>query len=686
MNERIAALREFIVEKRHHGLRTGVVGELAGDFRARGLAPVERVSCRLVRLLDAESPVILENERIVLTRTVPKLPALFEDAEWKGITAGHFIHEKGNVCNICPDYASTIRVGLGERRREAADLLAGCAKGQDDGKAPFLTAVVASIDAVVRLCGRYRAEAERLGRSDIAEVLTRVPVQGATTFREALQFFRILHFTLWCEGEYHNTVGRFDQFMFPYLKADMEAGRLDRGSALELVEEFFLSFNRDSDLYPGVQQGDNGQSLVLGGMDAEGRDGFNLLSELCLEASGELMLIDPKINLRVNSSTGSEIYRRGTELTKKGLGFPQYSNDDVVIPGLVSLGYAPEDARNYVVAACWEFIIPGAGMDIPNIGAFSFPAVVDSVMRSSLAGCADFGAFMAAVKAGIAEEAGRMASAIHDLWMVPAPFYSILMDGCLASGRDISLGARYNNFGFHGTGLSTAVDSLAAIETYVFEKRSVSPSRILSAVKTDFEGEDDLLHTLRYDAPKFGNNDEMTNGLATELLAAFSDALAGLKNERGGRFRAGTGSAMYYLWHANEIGASPDGRRKGEPFSANYSPSLFAKLKGPISVIQSFTAPDLKRTINGGPLTLEFHSTLFRDEESIRKVGDIVRTFIVSGGHQLQLNAVNKESLLDAQRHPDKHRGLIVRVWGWSAYFIELDREYQEHIISRQEY
>ncbi len=143
---------------------------------------------------------------------------------------------------------------------------------------------------------------------------------------------------------------------------------------------------------------------------------------------------------------------------------------------------------------------------------------------------------------------------------------------------------------------------------------------------------------------------------------------------------------MYYLWHASEIGATADGRRADEPYGANYSPGIFAKTKGPLSVIKSFTKPDLTRTINGGPLTMEFHSTLFRDQSGVDKVASLVRAFVLSGGHQLQLNAVNREVLLDAQKSPDQYKNLIVRIWGWSAYFVELDKEYQDHVIKRQEF
>ena len=203
---------------------------------------------------------------------------------------------------------------------------------------------------------------------------------------------------------------------------------------------------------------------------------------------------------------------------------------------------------------------------------------------------------------------------------------------------------------------------------------------------TNFEETPELLHLLRFEAPKLGNNDDFVDSIATELLDAFGAALNGKTNCRGGIFRAGTGSAMYYLWHANEIGASPDGRRKGEPFGTNYSVSLFAKVKGPISVVASMTKQNFHNAMNGGPLTLEFHQSVFADDDGAEKVALLVKSFIERGGHQLQLNTVSLDKMLDAQKHPEKYRQLVVRIWGWSAYFVELDKEYQDHVISRQAY
>lgn len=391
-------------------------------------------------------------------------------------------------------------------------------------------------------------------------------------------------------------------------------------------------------------------------------------------------MIDPKINLRVNKKTPIEVYELGSRLTKAGLGFPQYSNDDIVIDGLKKLGYSEQDARDYVVAACWEFIIPKVGADVANIGALSFPKVVDTVLHGDLKNCTTFEEFENCMKAEIKKSCDEICDNIKDLWFVPSPFMNICMD-C-----DIYTGGKYNNFGIHGSGVATAADSLEVIKKYVFEEKSVTAEELIEAVDSDFEKHSELLPKFRFETPKMGNDIDEVDNLAVKLLDWFADGLEGRKNCRGGVFRAGTGTAMYYLWHANEIGASPDGRRKGEPFGTNFSASLFAKINGPFSVVKSFTKPHYERAINGGPLTLEFHNSMFTDDDCINKVATLVKTFIDMGGHQLQLNAVNMEAMKDAQIHPENHKQLVVRIWGWSAYFVELDKEYQDHVMSRQEY
>lgn len=654
----------FIVEKKHHDFRRSYpeYENIAEDFKKENLNPKERMTRRFELLSKLENPVIFENEKICFMRTVKEIPDCFTEDEWKEIKSEHYIHELGYLSNLSPNYEKAISLGLLALQKDADEY----------GKR--------IINAIFDLSDRYKAEAEKQGRKDLAKILSRVPRYGATSFHEALQFFRVIHFSLWLEGNYHNTTGRFDKYMFPYLKADMEKGLYTEESALSLLEDFFLSFNKDSDLYVGVQQGDNGQSMVLGGIDENGNPVFNLLSKLCLKASKNLMMIDPKINIRVGKNTPLEIYELGSELTKAGLGFPQYSNDDVVIEGLERLGYDIKDARDYVVAACWEFIIPNVGADVANIAALSFPKVIDVCLHRDLLSCENFDDFKNAVKAEVKRECDEICGGIKNLWFVPSPFMNCLIDGGIYNG------AKYNNFGIHGTGIATAADSLAVIEKYVYADKTIDKKTLIEAVDSNFEKHGELLPVLRYEAPKMGTDNNISDNSAVMLLNSFSEALKGKTNCRGGIYRAGTGSAMYYLWHADEIGASPDGRRAKEPFGTNFSPSLFARINGPVSVIKSFTKPDLRKTINGGPLTLEFASSMFEGEESIKKIAALVKAYIDLGGHQLQLNAVNSAVMKDAQLHPERHKQLVVRIWGWSAYFVELDKEYQDHVMRRQQY
>ena len=693
MTERIESLLARTFEKEQAKFRRDVDWKpLLARFVAEKTDDETRARMGLEAMLAAETPAFMEGERLHFLRTVRQIPDLHGEDEMAARRAsGTAFGEKGVVFNLTADFAPTIRDGLDARLAEMAARLARARAENDAEGISFLGNAILSVKAVLGLVDRYAAEERARGKGQRTEdsgqtsersLLSAVHT-GAKTFPEALQVLRVLHYALWCEGEYHCGLGRLDQYLLPYYEADRAAGRLTDVEALEWLEEFFVACNRDSDLYIGVQQGDNGQSVMLGGMTREGAPAFNALSRLCLAACGELKLVDPKINLRVDKSTPLEVYEAGTELTAKGLGFPQYANDDVVIPALVRWGYDLADARDYSVAACWEFLIPGCGLDINNIDAVSFSGCLDAALRA----VPDAPSY-AAVERAFLDEIQRRADALVQKYrhvdVLPGPFVSVLSDGCIDRARDICRGAKYNNFGIHGTGISVAVDSLASVRELVFEKRLVTLPELVRLLDTDFAGRPDVLSAAKA-APKMGNADPRADEIATRLLAFWGHAFDGRRNDRGGLFRPGTGSAMHYIWHAREIPASADGRLKGQPLSANYAPSLDVPVKGPVSVVRSFTEPDLVPVCNGGPLTIEIHDSAFARPDGVTKVAQLVKFFVARGGHQMQINTINRETLLDAQAHPERHRHLIVRVWGWSGYFVELDREYQDQIIRRVE-
>ena len=693
MNERLIALKDRVRAGEHHSLRQAVPVEILTECEAGQLSWTERVACLVRRQCEAEQVIIEPGERIVFTRTLPGVPPVYSPEQWAQLTAGRTLHEMGPVSNICADWGLLLSQGLLGRKQVA---LTTRQRVRDDPKAvEFLDSAVETIEAVLGLAARYAQAAREIGRDEVAAVLERVPAHPPQTFHEALQSLRFCHAVVWLSGHYHVGLGRFDQYMWPYLEADLAEGRLSLDAAQELLAEFFISLNKDSDLYPGVQQGDNGQTLTLGGLTPDGNLAVNELTHMVLRVARDVAMIDPKINLRMCAHTDLELLSLATELTRMGLGFPQYSNDDVVIPALLAHGYDLNDARDYVVAACWEFIIPGRGMEIVNIGAVSSPAAVDQAVREGLAAGTDFDRIREMVAADIRQQVNRLADTYSSLLLPPAPYYSVFMEGCLERGRDVSDGLKYNNFGIHGAGSANAADALAAVQKFVFEDQSISPAELLSAMSANYSGHEALRRKLEEQAPKVGNDDPAADLLLVELFSDFADACERYgRTARNGCLRPGTGSAMYYVWLASGhpgmrepvVGATADGRLSGQPFSANLAPSPGVRVRGPFSTLQSFAKIDYQRVCNGGPITMELSDTVFRTPESIRKTAMLVRAFAQLGCMQLQLNSLSLDTLLDAKSHPENHRNLIVRVWGWSGYFCELAPEYQDQIIARHLY
>lgn len=647
-------LRDYIFNLRHQKYRKKV-DEIAQNYHDLALSDKERVVRRFEYMCENEEAVILNNQQIVFMRTISNLPDCFTKEEWSEKFKNHYIHESGYVSNLLPDYTSIIQEGL-LKVKERSD-----------------TYLKREIDALLKLTDKYLIEAKKLGRNDVVETLSVVPRYPALNLKQAMQFFRILHYGYMLEGGYQIVGGRIDQLFYPYLKKDMEEKILDENSALELIKDFFLSFNVDADLYDGVQQGDNGQSVVLGGIDEKGNQLFNLFSKLSLIACRQNNLIDPKINLRVNKDTPIEIFELGSELTKAGLGFPQYLNDDVIIESLIRQGYKKEDAYNYAVAACWEIVIPKYGFEIVNIGACCFFKVLEDLLKNKT-DYQSFSQLLVDYKVYLEKECDSLLKQYQNIYFVPAPL--------IESGLEV----KYQNFGIHGTGISTITDSLYSIKKLVFDDKKLSLKEFVSIINNNYENHDELFHHIKYQLPKMGQNNDEVDEIAVEVLEMFYDTLKDKRNCYGGIIRPGTGTAMYYLWHGKQLGASYDGRKKSEPLSANYSPSLSTNIKGPISIIESFCKPDLIKCNNGGPLTLEFSSSMFNDDESIKKMANFIKLFVLKKGHQLQCNSVNLHNLKNAQINPDKYRNLIVRIWGWSAYFVELDKEYQDHVIARQEH
>lgn len=655
MTDKVKKLLEDLNSKEYRKQRSKVGEQTFGDLSVRDVYMRE-----FRRIVDLEAPLLFENDDFGFNMAIDCILPI--------------VNDKGNVT---PDYYTVISQGF--------DAVKERIKNSNGKNKSYGNAMIESMDICTEFSDKYRDYAKKCGNERLYNALCNIPRKGAQSFYEACVFIKMCIFFMRHSFVNHIGLGRFDQYMYPFYLKDKEKGITD-DEILETIEEFFISINRDTDIYVGIQQGDNGQSIMLGGFDRDGNSMYNELSKMCIQASLDLNLIDPKINLRVGKSTPDEIYEYATLLTKQGMGFPQYCNDDVVIPGLLKLGYDLEDALDYTVAACWEFIIPGKGAEVPNAGTFDFPATVNRAITKNIKDCDTFEKLMSCVKDEVDAECNNVIETLRNLSPVDIPFLSIFFKGCIESLTDMWRGGtKYKNYGCHGTGIANAADALAAVKKNVFDEKNVDADTLLMALNRNFDGYAELRNIL-LNSPKMGNNDNYVDSIACDIMDMFSDSMNKSDNGIGGIWRAGTGSAMEYLWKGEKCPATADGRKAYEPYSSSFSPAIGVKTNGILSVLQSFTKYDLTKIVNGGPLTIEIHDTVLRNDEGIKKVAMLVKNYILLGGHQLQLNSVNRERLLDAQKHPENYPNLIVRVWGWSGYFNELDMAYQNHIISRTEF
>lgn len=680
MTNRVQTMLAFYRTRNYRKNRNQEIWDLATDIRDVDDFALSTIYMK--ESLGKEKPVLFEDDIFGFNRHMKNRPGVAKGPSV--LVQGRMYHER--ISNVVPEYHRLISSGF-DAILEQID--AAAEKAEDTR---IYQNASAQLLAILELCDRYRDAAKATGHTQLAAALDNIPRKAANSFYEACLFQKILIFAMRCGGYKHLAMGRFDQYMYPYFLADLQKG-ISEEALLETLELYFISLNFDTDLYDGIQQGDNGQSIVLGGFDMDGTDRYNRLSDLCLQASADLCLIDPKINIRVSKATPDELYEKGTKLTKCGLGFPQYCNDDVIIPGLIRLGYAPEDAYNYAVAACWEPIIPGRGADIPNRKGTPLPTLVAEAILEKLPTCADWDALLEEVSRRIHENAEKTIAFVaqpdkyyFSCGFNPSPLLSLMMDGCLESGRDVSDHCLpYHNTGIFSVGIATAADALYSVKKAVFEEKFVRAEELVLALQADYLGYEGLHnHLLSY--PKMGDDNDDVDAIAARLMDMMVDAYDRKPNGHGGIWRVGTGSAQLYSTEGKLCPATPDGRKAGQPFGCSFSPAPGTRIKGPLSVIRSFTKRDLTDMISGGPITMELHDNVFRNTMGEQKVAQLVKLFVLSGGHQLQLNAINRDLLLEAQAHPENYPNLIVRVWGWSGYFTELDPQYQNHIIRRTEH
>lgn len=618
------------------------------------------------------------------------------------------------VNNLTPGYFKAVRKGLLGIRE---DIVESSGKAHTSKRRKQLKAMLVSCEAVIEFSKSIAEKAKEMvdserdvKRKELYEeklrILEKVPLYPAKTFTEAMQSLWVVQMLAWMEGNHYLGFGRLDQYLYPYYKKDLEEKRITKEHAYSIIEDFFRQLDAEVNRRTHEVYGDTGQTIVVGGLKPDGSDGTNDLSYMFLRAREDIRGLDPKVLVRVHSSTPASFLSEACQLSRIGMGYPTFCNDEVIVQALTTSGYPVEDARDYTVGGCWEPIIPGKSYDVPNAGKVVFLKCLEAAMnagvsfinpsqrigtsKTNLAQYNNFEQLKEALQAEIRsriKEIVAQANQRYYLELMASPFLSILVDNCIEKGVDISEGgAKYNNWGILGASLANCADAMLVIKRVIFEEKTMRPEELLQVLKHDYQGSEDLRQRFINKFPKFGNDIDEVDIIARDIADFFCEKVRRVKNRYGRNFKPALASENGYIMASKDIGASADGRKAKSPYGVNFSSSLGVDKLGPTALIKSCTKIDLKKAANGAVIDVKFHPRTVSGEIGLEKFAALIKGFIALGGSQIQFNIVSREMLLDAQKNPERYGDLIVRVWGFSAYFVRLPEEYQEHIIARTEH
>lgn len=587
-----------------------------------------------------------------------------------------------------------------------------------------LEAMKIAARALILYAGRHADKLEDLAQKEnepvrkeemetMAGICRRVPANAPLTFHEALQYYWFVHLGVVTELNPWDSFnpGRLDQHLYPYYRKEIDEGSLTKEKATELLQSFWIKFNNhpappkigvtalESNTYTDF-------SLInVGGVNPDGSDASNELSYLILDVIEEMRILQPSSMLQLSKQNPDELIHRAIKIIKTGFGQPSIFNTEAIVEELVRQGKSLEDARNGGASGCVESGAFGTEAYFLT-GYFNLTKVLEITLnngRDPLTGkeigikSGDpnvFKSFEDVIEAfrkqlrHFLEIKMEGNSIIEEIWAknLPAPFLSLLIDDCIQEGVDYNAGgARYNTSYIQGVGLGSITDSLSALKYHVFDEKNYSMQQVLNAVHADFVGYEEMQHKLVYQTPKYGNDEDYADAQAVTVFEMFFDLVDGNPTPRGGTFRINMLPTTSHIYFGSKIGAMPDGRKAFQALSEGISPVQGSDKKGPTSVLKSAAKIDHLKT-GGTLLNQKFTPSFFRDEKSILRVGDLVRTYFKMMGHHIQFNVVGVETLRDAQKYPEKYRDLIVRVAGYSDYFNDLGEDLQNEIIRRTEH
>lgn len=684
-------------------------------------------------------------------------------------TPGNYFYN--GVGHVTVKYEEVLAVGYEGIIKKAEQELSECNVGDGDyaERSHFLQAVILSCQAVIEYARRYSALAQEMAERctdaarkeellRIAENCSRVPAKGAQNFYEACQSFWFVQQLIQLESSGHSiSPGRFDQYMYPYYKKDMENGNISREFAQELMDCIWVKLNdlnkcRDAVSAEGFAGYSLFQNLIAGGQNKEGEDVTNDLSFMCIQASVHVRLPQPSLSVRVWNGSPHEFLIKAAELTRTGIGLPAYYNDEVIIPSLQNRGLSLEDAREYNIIGCVEPQKAGKTEGWHDAAFFNMCRPLELVFangedKGEMVGVptgevtemSSFEEFYNAYKKQMEYCISLLVNADNAIDVAhakrcPLPFLSCMVDDCLKRGKSVQEGgAVYNFTGPQGFGIANMADSLFAVRKLVYEEKKVTMeemkealawnfgkgldqqsvsdtaesvlrkmkdagqkidentvSSILKAVMNAQPGEEKMkryeeIHNMIEEVPKFGNDIPEVDYFARDVAYTYTKPLQNYKNPRGGQFQAGLYPVSANVPLGGQTGATPDGRYAHTPVADGVSPSAGKDVNGPTAAATSVSRLDHFIVSNGTLFNQKFHPSALSGREGLEKFVALIRSYFDQKGMHMQFNVVDRDTLLDAQKYPEKYKHLVVRVAGYSALFTTLSRSLQDDIIRRTE-
>jgi len=702
-------------------VQTPTVGRYAAHvYRAEGYtthADDENVIARayaIHSLFTSPQKVLYDNDLYA-----GSLRGLFADVSAEAVTASQQIcsryPERGfhnNSDHYGANYSHFLTRGIGGTIEDIDASLKRYAGDAD--KTSFLHGARITMEGFSEMILGYAEEAEKIAMAtdgdnklrfaDIAARCRRIACDAPQSFRDALQLVWFTYIAFVYEGRYAMAFGRLDQYLYPFFERDLANGTLTEEEATDDLASVLIKIGERRTLF-GC---DDVSNIAIGGVKPEdGTDATNALSYCILRAVRRCFIPGPNLSARIHKDTPKEFLDACLEVIGTGLGYPAMMNDDVNVPALYRMGYSIEDSRDYCMVGCIENFIQGKQPPWSD-GRFNTPvyleyalnngkSLLDGVKRGIETGEPDsfvtMEDFMAAFEAQLRVGAKNYVERFNHINFVPdaenhqSPFLSGFCDDCIELGIDINRGgSKYPSV--HGAavmGIATIADSLAAIDTLVYRNKVLTLGELRDALLANFEGYEDIRRKL-IAAPKYGNNNDIADKYAIWFVEAQADLFDSYRTCDGGRYYIAIASNVSNIYAGLEVGATPDGRGSGMPLSDAASPMHGMDKSGPTAAALSLCKPDYTRVACGTVVNQKYTPDMFQNAEKRAKLGAVIRSYFLMGGQELQINCVSKDTLRDAQVHPENYESLVVRVSGFSAYYTKLDHAVQDDILARTEH